>query len=122
MLVDIKISIKEAIIKINNIINENIVCLTISNFIFSFLLSLTIDLYNLNPLTANAKTAGINNIFCNNVLLNINASPFESPKVEIQTDIVYPKQNPLYKTTPNTTGIPITVVPKNQITTANKIF
>ena len=105
-----------------NINNEKIICLTISNFILSFLLSLVIDLYNLNPLTAIAIIAGINNIFCKNKLEKIKPKPLEIPKTLIKLDIVYPRQNPLYKTIPNTTGIPITVVPKNHIKQASIIL
>ena len=78
MLVDTNISIDEDITITNNITIENMVCLMISNFIFSLLLSFVIDLYNLNPLTANANIAGINNIFCNNKLINTNDIPFVS--------------------------------------------
>lgn len=116
------ISITDAHIKAINIISENIVCLTISNFIFSFSLFFTIDLYNLNPLTAKAKIAGIINIFCNNKEVKIKINPFVIPSDAIQAEIVYPKQKPLYKTIPKTIGIPITVVPKNHITTASIIF
>lgn len=87
-------------------------CLNISILIFSFLLSLTIDLYNLKPLTANAKIAGINNMFCNNNVDNIKIIPFPVPIIDTHKEIVYPKQNPRYSTIPNTTGIPITWIPK----------
>ena len=122
MFVDINISINEDIIITNSITIENMVCLTISNFIFSLLLSFVIDLYNLNPLTANANIAGINNTFCNNRLISTNDIPFVNPITVMHTEIVYPKQKPLYSTTPNTTGIPITVVPKTHIRIANIIF
>ena len=59
---------------------------------------------------------------CNTNDNNTNAIPFGSPKIVIIADIVYPKQNPLYSTIPNTIGIPITVVPKNQSVNANIIF
>ena len=122
MFVDTNISINEDITITSNITIENMVCLMISNFIFSLLLSFVIDLYNLNPLTASANIAGINNIFCNNKLISTNDIPFLSPITVIHTEIVYPKQNPLYSTTPNTTGIPMTVVPKNHIIIVNIIF
>ena len=98
------------------------VCLNISNFIFSFLLSFIIDLYNLNPLTPKAKIAGINNIFCNNKATKIKLSPFPKPIIDIHSEIVYPKQNPLYNIIPNTTGIPIKKKKKNHIDIANNIF
>lgn len=62
---------------------------------FSFLLSLIIDLYNLNPLTAKANVAGIKIKFCSTKLNNIKSIPFPIPKIDTHTDIVYPKQNPL---------------------------
>ena len=106
MLVEIKLSIKDDIINNINITIENIVCLIISNLIFCFLLSLIIDLYNLNPLTPKANIAGIKIKFCNNAEINININPFEKPMVLIKVAIVYPKQNPLYKTIPKTIGNP----------------
>lgn len=112
MFVEINISTTDDINNIINITTENIVCLIISIFIFSLLLSLTIDLYNLNPLTAKAKIAGINNMLCNNILVKMNINPFENPIIDMHIDIVYPRQNPLYVTSPKTIGIPITVVPK----------
>ena len=63
MLVEINISITDAITNIINIIVENTVCLNISIFTFSFVLSFIIDLYNLIPLTANAKIAGMSKFF-----------------------------------------------------------
>lgn len=103
---DIKVSIADEMVKTISINVQNIVCLIISNFMFSFLLSFIIDLYNLNPLTLIASIAGINIKFCNNKLLNTKASPLEVPKIPTHADIVYPKQNPRYTTNPNTTGIP----------------
>ena len=93
---------------INNIIMtpENTVCLTISIFIFSFLLSFTIDLYNLSPLKARAKIAGIKIIFCSNIETTMKLSPFDNPMTLTNIEIVYPKQNPLYNTIPKTIGIP----------------
>ena len=103
---EIKLSIRDDII--NNINNtpENIVCLIISNLIFSFLLSFIIDLYNLKPLTPKASITGIEIKFCNNTEIDININPLEKPIVLIKVAIVYPKQNPLYKTIPKTIGIP----------------
>ena len=103
-------------------ISENIVCLNISIFIVSFFLSFTIDLYSLNPLTAIAIVAGIISIFCKNIELKINVIPCCIPNIFIKIEIVYPKQNPLYIIIPNTIGIPITVVPKNQIISANNTY
>lgn len=100
------VSTKEDIINSISIIIENTVCLTISIFIFSFPLSFTIDLYSLNPLTAKAKIAGIKIIFCNNIDINTKLNPLGNPIIVINTDIVYPKQNPLYNTIPKTIGIP----------------
>ena len=94
---------------------EKTVCLSISNFMLSFLLSLTIALYNLNPLTAIAIIAGINIIFCSNNVDNVNINPPWIPIMLIQADIVYPSINPLYNINPKTIGSPITVVPKNHI-------
>ena len=65
MPVDPSISIIDEIITNISIKRENRICLTISNFIFSFLLSFIIDLYNFIPLTAIASIAGINIKFCN---------------------------------------------------------
>lgn len=45
-------------------IRENIVCLRISIFTFSILLSFIIELYNLIPLTAKANIHGTNKIVC----------------------------------------------------------
>jgi hypothetical protein len=73
---------------------------------------LPLDLYNLNPLTANAKIDGINIIFCSKSKINTNNIPLANPIIVIIADIVYPKQKPLYNIIPNTIGIPITVVPK----------
>ena len=88
MLVEIKLSIKDDIINNINITIENIVCLIISNLIFSFLLSFTIDLYNLKPLTPNANITGIKIKFCNNTEINININPLEKPTVLIKVAIV----------------------------------
>lgn len=70
-------SIQEAIPKPITIHNEKMVCLHTSNFMFSFLLSFVIELYNFFPLTAIAKIQGMAIIFCKNMLdrLKINAFP-----------------------------------------------
>ena len=96
-LVDINISIIDAIANIINIITENTVCLNISIFTFSFVLSFTIDLYNFIPLTANAKIAGMSKIFCINNVTNTKLIPFPNPIMVIHNEIVYPKQKPLNK-------------------------
>ena len=105
-----------------NIKIEKTVCLNISNFMLSFLLSFTIDLYNLNPLTAIAIIAGINIIFCKNKADNVNISPPCTPIILIHAEIVYPNINPLYNINPKTIGNPITVVPKNHIMLATIIL
>ena len=92
---DIKTSITEETAKAINIIIQNIVCLIISTLMFSLLLSFTIDLYNLNPLTLIANIAGIKIKFCNNKLLNKKASPLDVPKILVKAEIVYPRQKPL---------------------------
>ena len=73
--VDINVSITAEILKSIIIKREKIVCLNISSFMLSLLLSFTIDLYNLNPLTAIAIIAGIKIIFCNNKADNVNIKP-----------------------------------------------
>ena len=95
MFVDMNISMTAAIHSIIIIINENTVCLNISTFMLSFLLSFTIDLYSLNPLTASAITAGIINKFCRNIVLNMNAIPFCIPIIFMHIEIVYHRENPL---------------------------
>ena len=57
--VDINTSINDASINKIRINIANIVCLTISNLIFSRLLSFIIDLYSFIPLTASIIVAGI---------------------------------------------------------------
>lgn len=99
-------SIIEDIQRVSAINPQNAVCLTISIFIFSLLLSFIIDLYSLKPLTLIAIIAGINIMFCKIKLLNIKASPFEVPNTLIHEEIVYPRQKPLYNIIPKTTGIP----------------
>lgn len=68
-------SINADISKINKVNVQKIVCLVISNFIFSFLLSFTIDLYNFIPLTASDNIHGINNMFCNNIDVIVKSNP-----------------------------------------------
>ena len=96
-----------------NIRLEIIVCFTISTFIFSLLLSFSIDLYSLMLLTPMVKIAGINSIFCKLSVIVENKIPFNVPSVNVNAEIVYPNDNPLKKIIANTTGIPITVVPAN---------
>ena len=74
--VEINISIIAEIINSINIINEKIVCLKISSFMFSFLLSLVIDAYNFIPLTAIAIIHGIIIIFCIIILEAPNSNAF----------------------------------------------
>ena len=62
--------------KINIITENNVLCLIISNLIFSLLLSFIIDLYTFIPVTANASNAGIKIIFCINKLHVANIAPF----------------------------------------------
>lgn len=68
-------SINETIISKKNATNENIVCLIISIFMFSFRLSLIIDLYNRIPLTANAIKIGIKITFCKSIVTKENIIP-----------------------------------------------
>ena len=72
-------STNEEKIKINNINKEIIVCLKISNFIFSLLLSFIIELCNFIPLTAKTIMHGINNIFCKRIVEDKNKIPLPSP-------------------------------------------
>lgn len=67
---------------------ENIVCLNISTFMFSFLLSFMIDLYNFIPLTPSANTHGMYIIFCNNNDAMQNQIPLNIGNVIIIEDIV----------------------------------
>lgn len=69
-------SMKEESISNSKIKNEINVCLKISNFIFSFLLSCIIELCNFIPLTASVIIQGINKIFCNKIVENKNIIPF----------------------------------------------
>ena len=73
---------------------------------FSFLLSLYIDLYAFNALTPNDIIAGINKIFCIIIDIAVKTIPFATPNTIVMLDIVYPKQNPLYIIIPNTIGTP----------------
>ena len=80
-------SIKAEPTKINANKAENMECLQISSFIFSFLLSFIIDLYNLIPLTARANIAGINIMLCKSNVSIEKIMPFP-PKVAIIDAIV----------------------------------
>ena len=57
---------------------EITVCLSISTFMFLFLLFSIIELCKFIPLTASIKIPGINNIFCTNKDENKNNIPFPS--------------------------------------------
>lgn len=103
---EISVSTTAEAIKIININIENTVCLTSSNFMFSFLLSLYIDLYAFNALTPSDIIPGMNNIFCIIIDIAVKAIPFNIPNTTVILDIVYPKQNPLNAIIPNTIGIP----------------
>ena len=103
---------------INNII-ETSVCLIISSFMFSLLLSFIIDLYNRMQLTAMQIITGIKIIFCKNIVVSKNIIPFCAPNTATADDTAYPMQNPLNITIPNTIGIPITVDPINHILIIN---
>ena len=111
MPIDTVFSIIEEIIKTIIINPEMAVCLIISNFIFSFLLSFIIDLYNFILLTPKVKTAGINNIFCRNIDDKQNNIPFIFPNVIVIAEIVYHKTMPLNSIIAKTIGMPIIVVP-----------
>ena len=74
--------------KIIPINEEKTICLNISIFIFSLLLSLTIDLYNLNPLTASASIQGIYIKFCKKIAEKANMIPLPFPNVAIKADTV----------------------------------
>lgn len=75
MFFDIYTSISELQINKSKIINENTVCLIISNFILFFPLLFIIDFRSLIPLTAREIIQGINKIFCNNTFENKNIIP-----------------------------------------------
>ena len=112
---DMYVSINEEINNKTKTNNEKIVCLKISNLIFSFRLSFIIDLYSFIPLTANAMIQGIKMRFCNNKVDAKNNIPFPVPHIAIAEEMVYPKQKPLNATIPMTNGIPITVEPANHM-------
>lgn len=88
MFVDIYVSTKEAINIIIQTIAEKHVCLNISSFILSRLLSFIIDLYNLIPLIAIANIAGIYIIFCKSIEDIIKIVPFFIPSVAIILEIL----------------------------------
>lgn len=73
---DIYTSTKADTSRVASNIQEKIVCLVISNFIVSLLLSFTIALYNFMPLTANANIHGIKIIFCSKIDVVTNKIPF----------------------------------------------
>ena len=85
---EISILIIDDIIKTSIIINEIILCLKIEIFIFSFLLSFTIDVYNFMLLTPKIIIAGMNIAFWRNIVINTNIIPFTFPSVNIQDAIV----------------------------------
>ena len=121
-LIDIVFS---AIADITNIIiikNEIRLCLIISNFILSLLLSFIIDLYNFMLLTPMLKIAGIYKKSCISIVHKQNNAPFKGPiLIEIE-EIVKPKIVPLNKIIISTIGIPIIVVPANHSINANSRF
>ena len=110
---DIYTSTNEDSIRKHKIVIENIVCLIISIFIFSLLLSFIIALYNFVPLTPIAKIHGIIIKFCSSKVIRENIIPFHVPNAKMIVEIVYPNENPLYTIIPYTTGIPITTHPIN---------
>ncbi len=80
ILVETYTSTKDARTKNNNKIIEINVCLIISNFIFSLLLSFIIDLYNFIQLTVIQTITGIKIRFCKKTVLNKNVNPFCTPR------------------------------------------
>lgn len=78
MFFEIYASINEERSRKSNIVNENRVCLNISNLIFSLLLSFIIELCSLIPLTASAIMQGMNKTCCNKTVENKNKIPFPS--------------------------------------------
>ena len=74
------------------------------------------------PLTARVIIVGINIIFCNNIVENINNIDFPVPKVAVIADIVYPIQYPLYPITRYINGTPITVEPRNHSNIAMQVL
>lgn len=122
MLDDIYVSTKDAKSNIALTIAQKHVCLKISNFMLSRLLSFIIDLYNLIPLIDKAKIVGISIMFCNNIEEKINMLPFFIPKVAMALAALYPKQNPLKPIAPYTTNTPITVSPANHNNNAKDRF
>ena len=79
---------------------------------FLVLLSFIIDPYNWIQLTAIAIITGKNNIFWSSKDSITKKIDFVVPNAIVIIAIVYPRLNPLYNINPNTTGSPITVVPK----------
>ena len=81
-----------------NMNTQNKLCLTISLFIFSFLLSCIIDLYTFIPLTASAIVQGIVIISFRSIEDIEKIIPSPVPNTNIIAETVYPKQNPLKHT------------------------
>ena len=88
VLTDVMCYKDDIIYNYNSIKGENSVCLNISIFIFSFLLSFTIDLYNFIPLTDNANVEGIIIKLCIRRVIIQNKIPFPVPNVKIINEIV----------------------------------
>lgn len=122
MFADTYVSTSDAINSIILTIVQNNVCLSISSFMLSCLLSFIIDLYSFIPLIAIIKILGINIIFCNNIAERINIVPLFIPSVATILEILYPKQKPLKHTVPYTTNIPTTVSPANHNNNARVRF
>lgn len=120
--VDTYVSAKDAINSIILTIAEKQVCLNISSFMLSRLLSFIIDLYNLIPLIAIAKIAGISIMFCISIDENMKIVPLLIPKDAIILEMLYPKQNPLKHIAPYKANIPTTVSPANHNNNARDRF
>ena len=75
-------SINDDKIRIPKISKENKVCLNISNFIFSFLLSSIIELWSFIPLAASANMQGINKIVWRRSADTKNIIPFPHSKAK----------------------------------------
>ena len=84
---DIYTSINDDTTNAPNIISEKKVCLYISAFKFSFLLSFIIDLYNFIPLTEIASNVGINIMFWKSNDVIPKAIPFPVPNIATEDDI-----------------------------------
>lgn len=88
---EIYTSIRDDIKRTPKIKSENIVCLITSIFIFSFLLSCMIDLYNFIPLTAKATVQGIAIKFFKSSVESINIMDLPNAKELIIEAILKPK-------------------------------